>query len=221
MFELLLITDRLRQPQALAARVEAALAGASAGSVAVQLREKDLETRALVTLARDLLPLCRAHGARLLINDRLDVALALDLDGVHLPHDSASAADARRLLGPNKLVGVSCHSLAQVARAKADGASYATFGPLFETPSKQHYGPPQGLAALRAAAALGLPLFGLGGVTAQAATQVRAAGAAGLATIGAWFDAADPAAAVRALLATGAEAQAAAGAASPATRRPA
>jgi thiamine-phosphate pyrophosphorylase len=109
-------------------------------------------------------------------------------------------ADARRLLGPGALVGVSCHSTADVSRALAGGASYATFSPIHDTPSKRPYGPPLGVASLRDAVRIGLPLVALGGIDAPRAAEARAAGAAGVAAIRAWLVGGDPAGAVRALL---------------------
>ena len=195
-----LITDRRLAPDLVGA-ADAALAALPPGVAAVQLREKDLGGRALLALARALVAVCRARGQLLLVNDRLDVAIAAGADGVHLPAAGVPAGDARRLLGPGALVGVSCHSAADVARALAGGASYGTFSPVYDTPSKRAYGAPVGVAALREAARLGLPLVALGGVDAARAAEVRAAGAAGVAAIRAWLAAADPAAAVRALLA--------------------
>ncbi len=134
------------------------------------------------------------------MNERIDVALAAGADGVHLPSAGVPPADARRLLGPDALVGVSCHSAADVSRALDGGASFATFSPIHDTPSKRAYGPPLGIAALRDAARLGLPLVALGGIDPARAAEARAAGAAGVAAIRAWLAAADPAGAVRALL---------------------
>jgi len=195
-----LITDRRLAPDP-AARADAALAGIPPGRVAVHLREKDLCGAALLSLARALARVCRARGQLLLVNDRLDVALAAGAAGVHLPSAGVPPADARRLLGPAALVGVSCHSAADVARARDGGASFATFGPVWDTPSKRPFGPPVGLAALRDAARLGLPLVALGGVTPERAAEAFAAGAAGVAVIRAWLAGADPAGAARALLA--------------------
>jgi thiamine-phosphate pyrophosphorylase len=194
-----LITDR-RLATELAAHVEAAIAGAPPGRVAVHLREKDLAAREQLALARTLRGVCHAHGQLLLVNDRLDVALAAGADGVHLPSRGVAAADARRLLGPAALVGVSCHSADDVARARDLGASYATFGPVYDTPSKRPFGAPVGLDRLRDAVRLGLPLVALGGVDAARAREVAGAGAAGVAVIRAWLEGGDPAASVRALL---------------------
>jgi len=195
-----LITDRRLAPDP-AARADAALAGIPPGRVAVHLREKDLGGAALLSLARALARVCRARGQLLLVNDRLDVALAAGAAGVHLPSAGVPPAEARRFLGPAALLGVSCHSAADVARARDGGASFATFGPVWDTPSKRPFGPPVGLAALRDAARLGLPLVALGGVTPERAAEAFAAGAAGVAVIRAWLAGADPAGAARALLA--------------------
>jgi len=136
----------------------------------------------------------------LVVNDRIDVALAAGADGVHLPSAGISPAEARALLGEGRLIGVSCHSSLDVARALEGGADFATFGPIFDTPSKRAYGPPVGLARLAEAARLGLPLLGLGGVDLSNAASVVEAGACGLAAIRAWLEADDPAAVVRDLL---------------------
>ncbi|HEX9307224.1 MAG TPA: thiamine phosphate synthase [Anaeromyxobacter sp.] len=194
-----LVTDRRLAPD-LAARADAALAGLPPGIAAIHLREKDLGGRDLLELARALAAVCRARRQRLLVNDRLDVALAAGADGVHLPSAGVPPGEARRLVGRDALVGVSCHSAAEVARARDGGASFAFLSPIFDTPSKRAYGPPIGVEALRAAAGLGLPLVALGGVTADRVPSLRAAGATGVAALRAWLVASDPAAAVRALL---------------------
>ncbi len=193
-----LITDRKWTPD-LAAAARRALSGVPPGAVSIHLREKDLGGAELLRLTRALAEACHASGQLLLVNDRLDVALAGGADGVHLPAGGVPAADARRMLGAAGLVGVSCHSADEVARARDAGADYATFGPVFDTPSKRQYGPPVGLQALSVAARLGLPLVGLGGIDPLNARAVFAAGACGVAAIRAWLDALDPAAAVRAL----------------------
>lgn len=195
-----LITDRRLVPD-LPARVAAALRGLPPRTAAVHLREKELGGRALLQLALALRRACDLTGQLLLVNDRLDVALAARADGVHLPSAGVPVAEARRLLGPAAWIGRSCHSLADVERARDEGASYATFSPIFDTPSKREYGAPLGVEALRDAVALALPLVALGGITPANAPEVRAAGAAGVAVIRAWLAGDDPAGAVRALLA--------------------
>jgi thiamine-phosphate pyrophosphorylase len=195
-----LVTDRRMAPD-LAARVDAAIAGVAPGRIAIQLREKDLGGGELLRLARSLAAVCRTRGQLLLVNDRIDVALAAGADGVHLPSAGVPPAEARRLLGPGAIVGVSCHSAGDVERAREGGASYATFGPVHDTPSKRAFGAPVGLEALRDAARLGLPLVALGGISPERAPAAFAAGASGVAAIRAWLEGKDPAAAVRALLA--------------------
>jgi thiamine-phosphate pyrophosphorylase len=151
-------------------------------------------------MARALRAVVSEAGQLLLVNDRVDVVVAAGADGVHLPAAGIPPGDARRLVGAGRLVAVSCHSVADVARAMAAGADFATFGPVFETPSKREYGPPVGLGPLREASLLGLPLVGLGGVAVENAAEVVAAGAHGLAAIRAWLDAPDPAVVVRRFL---------------------
>ena len=194
-FRLYLITDRTLVPD-LPAAVARALEGIPPGAAAVQLREKDLTTRALYELALALRPICRARRTPLLVNDRIDVALAAGLEGVHLGGGSVDVADARRLLG-DRLVGVSAHSEEQLAGWA--GADFSTFGPAFFTPSKARYGAPVGLAALNVAARAGVPLFALGGVDVTRAPETIRAGARGVAAIRAWLAAPDPAEATAAL----------------------
>jgi thiamine-phosphate pyrophosphorylase len=159
-----------------------ALQGMPEGLLAVQLREKDLDDRALyglARLARSALP----PAVPLLVNGRLDIALGAGADGAHLPADGVPAAALRERFGPGVLLGVSCHSVAEVERAQGDGADYATFGPVYATPSKAAYGPPAGLGALARAAGAGIPVYALGGVTLARLGEVASAGAAGVAGI--------------------------------------
>lgn len=191
-FHLYLVTDRHKCAEgALVDRVESALSG---GVGAVQLREKDMSGRALSELAAVLLRLCRRHGVPLLINDRIDVALAVGADGIHLPADSFPVAEARRLLGPRRLIAVSTHSEEEVADAYGAGADFAVFGPVFSTPSKSRYGPPLGLDRLRTATARApIPVFAIGGVTPERAPYIRDAGAFGVAAISSLLSARHPA----------------------------
>ena len=151
-------------------------------------------------VARALRRVVSEAGQLLLVNDRIDVALAAGADGVHLPSAGIPPGDARGLVGKGRLVAVSCHSAADVVRARDGGADFATFGPVFDTPSKRGYGAPVGLDRLREASALGLPLVGLGGVDPSKAPTVVAAGAYGVAAIRAWLGAADPGVVVQELL---------------------
>ena len=181
-------------------RIASAIRGLPPRSVAVQLRAPGVPGRGLLALARAIEKAVRAGGQLLVVNDRVDVALAAGADGVHLPSAGIPPADARRLLGAGARIGVSCHSVADVAQEIRGGADFATFGPVFDTPSKRAYGEPVGLDRLAEAAPLGLPLLGLGGVDLSNAAAVMEAGAAGVAAIRAWLEADDPSEAVRALV---------------------
>jgi len=197
---LLAITDRhATGGRPLLEIVRGALAG---GARLVQLREKDLDGGPLLEFAEALLVEARRSGARLLVNDRLDVALAADADGVVLPANSFPTDVARRLLGRSKLIGRSTHSVAEVERAAADGCDFALFGPVFETPSKLAHGAPQGVERLREAARITIPLYAVGGVTAGNAAAVVAAGAHGVAVIREVMSAVNPREAVARLLAS-------------------
>jgi thiamine-phosphate pyrophosphorylase len=175
-FSLLAISDRGSLPHPLEPWLRA-LAAAESG--AVQIREKDLEDGALydlARLARETLPPPR----RLLINGRVDVALAAGADGVHLPADGLPVAALRARFGPGVLLGRSTHRVEEVERARDEGADYVTFGPVYETPGK---GAPVGLGELARAAAAGLPVYALGGVTLERFGELAGAGAAGIAAI--------------------------------------
>lgn len=196
-FTLYLITDRHQVPagRTLAETVEAALEG---GVRAVQLREKDLASTELLPLALELRTLTRRFKARLLINDRIDVAQSVEADGVHLGGHSLPVAAARKLLGPDKLIGVSTHSPAEIAAAATGGADFVTFGPVFATPSKAAYGPPQGLEALQAACTHStLPVFALGGIKPGHLPGLWTGSLHGIAVISAIIAATDPRAAAR------------------------
>jgi len=198
MFRLCLVTDRhATGGRDLLDVVTAALRG---GVDAVQLREKDLGARELLALAREVRAICTQHDAKLLINDRIDVALACGADGVQLPTNSFSVADARHLLGRGSLIGCSTHSIDEATAAAAQGADFVVFGPVFDTPAKRAYGKPVGLDALQAVTrAVAVPVLAIGGITAHNAPSVRACGATGIAAIGAFFGAASPETAARAL----------------------
>jgi thiamine-phosphate pyrophosphorylase len=195
---LYLITDReSAKGRDLVEVVANALAPLPRGAAAVQLRERDLCTRDLVILALSLRAVTRTRGCALLINDRLDVAMAASADGVHLPESGLDIATARALLGPAGLIGVSTHSPEAAISAARQGADIIVCGPVWPTPSKASYGPALGPGALATAAA-GLrgtraALYALGGVTSVArARAARLAGAHGVAGIRAFVAATDP-----------------------------
>jgi thiamine-phosphate pyrophosphorylase len=174
------------------------LGSAGVGGIgAVQIREKDLGDRALHDLARRARALLPA-AVRVLVNGRLDVALAAGADGAHLPAAGLPAA-ALRARFPGALLGVSTHRLDEVEQAWRDGADYVTFGPVYPTPGKERYGPPAGIAALARAASIGIPVFALGGVTLDRLGEVASAGAAGVAAIRLFQPPSDVAAVLRAV----------------------
>ncbi len=196
---LYLVTDRL---QTGGRDLLDVLAGAVAGGArAVQLREKDLQTIEMYRLAQRVLALTRQAGAALVINDRVDVALALGADGVHLTRKSLPPAEVRCLVGPRMLIGVSCHGSEDVREAMEGGADFLVLGPIYATPSKAPYGPPLTPAVLSQARAIcPLPLFAIGGITAARVPEVLAVGADGVAAISAVLAAPDPTAAARKIL---------------------
>jgi thiamine-phosphate pyrophosphorylase len=198
---LMLVTDRT----ATGGRdlVDVAALALEAGVRFVQLREKDMSGRALLHLAERLREVTARFGALLVVNERVDVAVACGADGVHLGAGAMPVGAVRGLLDAGKIVGVSTHTVDDVREALRAGVDYLVFGPVYETPSKVAFGAPQGLERLAAAvaAARGTPVFAIGGVVADAIPQVRACGAAGVAVIRAIVGAADPGAASRALLA--------------------
>lgn len=171
-----------------------------AGLSMLQLREKDLSAAQLFPLAVQLRQLTSRYNCKLLINDRIDLALASEADGVHLGGHSLPIAVARKLLGADKLLAVSTHSLAEVTQAAAAGADFVTFGPVFYTPSKAAYGQPVGLSELRQACNISpIPVFALGGINQQNAAATIACGATGVALISALLTAKSPAATYSAL----------------------
>ncbi len=171
--------------------VDAAIRG---GITAVQLRDKHASTRDLLALGRSLMQRTRAAGIPLIVNDRVDVALALGADGVHVGQDDMPASDARRLIGPHLILGVSTSTVAEARAARDADADYLGVGDLFGTPSKSDAGDPIGLGPVAdIAGAVPLPIVGIGGITRANAADVIGAGAAGVAVISAILAAADPA----------------------------
>lgn len=206
-FRLYLITDRhVIKGGDLIAACEAALSAAPPGSVALQLREKDLPARELYELALRLREICTRAGAPLIVNDRVDVAMAANADGLHLPFDSIGVSMARKLLGPKRLIGVSTHSPPDVSGAAREGADFAVFGPVFDPLSKPATGPAWGASGLKAACSAGaIPVFALGGMTVERTRELFASidatsRPAGVASIGAIFAADSPALATAAML---------------------
>ena len=184
-FSLYLITDRNILPpgRSLPEAIREALIG---GVKCIQLREKELPPKTLFPLAIELRNLTRKYGAKLFINDRADLALACEADGVHLATNSLPIAVTRKILGPDKLIGVSTHTTDEISFAQDQGADFVTFGPVFFTASKAAFGPPVGLEKLQEACSrTRIPVFALGGINLNRVDDVIASGAAGVALISA------------------------------------
>ncbi len=197
---LIVLTDRaLAAPRTILEVVSAALA---AGAPAVQLHDKQAGAAELLAIARDLRRLTRRFGALLFVNDRADVALTADADGVHLGPDDLPVAAVRRCVPEGFLIGYSTDDPARARRAVAEGADYLGCGTVYPTGSKADAGSAIGLEGLdRVAAAVPVPVVAIGGITPGRAPEIASTGAAGLAVVSAVMGAEDPGAAVTALLA--------------------
>lgn len=192
---LCLVTDRSLRPDL----VQAVAACVDAGLPAVQLREKDLGAPELVALARRVRAVTRDR--MLVVNDRVDVALAVGADAVQRTGVSLTIADMRAVAGRRVRIGASVHSRTEALDAEAAGADWIVFGPVYDTPSKRKFGAPQGLAALEdVARAVRLPVVAIGGVTASRVPELMSAGAAGVAVISGILAAPSPADATREFL---------------------
>jgi thiamine-phosphate pyrophosphorylase len=190
-FDLYLVTDRNQTGgRDLLWILQQALDG---GVKAVQLREKDLSGRDLFSLAESSHTLCQAYDAALFINDRIDVAMAVDAAGVQLSKASLPIVTARALLGPQKIIGVSTHSLQDAKEAEQAGADFVLFGPVYFTPSKAAYGDPQGLPALKTIVAnISLPVYAIGGIKPENIDSTKKLGVRGVALISAIVSAESP-----------------------------
>lgn len=163
------------------------------GVQAIQLREKDLSGKELFILAEKTRRLCQRYQAALLINDRLDVALAIDAAGVQLGKTSLPLPDARALLGSHRFIGASVHSLEEAQNAQRGGADFIVFGPVYFTPSKAAFGAPQGVAALKKIVEIAqLPVYAIGGIKPGNITELRSASVQRVALISAIIEASHP-----------------------------
>ena len=179
---LFLITDRLlfKDQKYFLTAVESALMG---GVKALQLREKDLPDSELIKLGIQLRKLTLSYRARLIINSRVDIAKKIGADGVHLTESSISINDIKTSF-PSLILGVSTHSIEGAHHAQTQGADYITFSPIYDTPSKASYGPPQGLdSLLQITQAVSLPVLALGGITLDRVPECLEQGAFGVALI--------------------------------------
>lgn len=182
-FSLYLVTDRRIFPTqaALFAAIEESLRG---GLRALQLREKDLNIRELLSMAEELRALTARYGALLFVNDRVDIALAVGADGVHLGAGGIPPYAVRKAAKERLLIGVSAHGIEEARRAKEEGADFIALGPVYRTPSKERYGPPVGTEVFgQVCREVGLPVLAIGGITTERVKEVRQAGAAGVALI--------------------------------------
>lgn len=197
-YSLYLVTDRRLSLGR--STVEVVAAAVSGGVTCVQLREKHCSTREFLEEARRVRELLVGTGVPLIINDRLDVALAVAADGVHLGQNDLPVADARRLVGERLVIGVSAESVADAIRAEAEGADYIGVSPVFTTPTKMDTAPPLGLEGLREIRrAVSLPLVAIGSIRHDNAAEVLRAGADGLAVVSAIVSAPCPRTAAAAL----------------------
>ncbi len=198
---LYLVTDpRLGAPRPLLDTVAAAVSG---GVTLVQLRDPDAPTRQLVDTARALVALLRPLGVPLIVNDRVDVALAADADGVHVGQSDMLTADARALIGPDRILGLSITDASEMRPADLAPVDYIGVGPIYLQATKPNAAPPigpEGLAAIRAMTQL--PIVAIGGVGPANAERLIRAGADGLSVVSALMAASDPAGAARALIET-------------------
>lgn len=176
------ITDRKSlAPQSLLPHLEAVV---KAGVDLIQLREKDLATPGLVELANAAVAAASKSETRIVINDRLDIAMAVGAHGVHLGGQSMPPEVIRRNAGNDFLIGASCHSLGEALKAENGGADYILFGPIFDTPSKRQYGPPLGLKKLsEVAGRVQIPILALGGIAVERVRACLDAGAQGVAGV--------------------------------------
>jgi thiamine-phosphate pyrophosphorylase len=190
-FDLYLVTDRNQTGgRDLLWVLEQALDG---GVKAIQLREKDLSGRDLFSLAERSHKLCQVYDAALFINDRIDVAMAVDAAGVQLSQTSLPIVTAKALLGPQKIIGVSTHSLQETKEAEQAGADFILFGPVYFTPSKAAYGAPQGLPALKTIVDnISLPVYAIGGIKLENIDSTKKLGVRGVALISAIMSADSP-----------------------------
>ena len=172
--------------------IEGAREALQGGADVIQFREKAMDTGEMIRICAIIQDLCRQHGATFIVNDRVDVALAMDADGVHVGQKDMPAAIVRRLIGPRKILGVSAGDVEKAKKAEADGADYVGTGMIFPAGVKKDIGVVKGVAVLEEVSrAVQIPVVALGGVDHANAASCIAAGAAGCAVITAVIGAAD------------------------------
>ncbi|MEO5356209.1 MAG: thiamine phosphate synthase [Nitrospirae bacterium YQR-1] len=180
-FKLYLISDRALVNKPCCEVLEEAL---RAGAGAVQLREKDLNINEIMVLAEKMRELTKKYKAKLFINDRVDVALAVEADGVHLTQNSIPVDAARRIAGERLIIAQSTHSIEEALHAQSKGADFITLGPIYETTSKLQFGPPIGIQTIiKVKKKVKIPVFAIGGIKPDNMSEVMEAGADGVAVI--------------------------------------
>ena len=181
--DFVLITDRKVCGKKLTDIIEQAIDG---GVGTVQLREKDLSTRDLYSLAKEIRGITERKGANLIINDRVDIATAVDADGVHLGWQSLEIDTVRRMIGQDKIIGFSAHSLEEAERAENSGADYISISPIFDTVNKDYFIEPLGVGEIgKIKAQINIPVIALGGINENNVSKVLKSGADGIAMISA------------------------------------
>ncbi len=195
---LYVVTDRQQAGErGVAATVQAAING---GATIIQLRDKGADTRDLVSRGRELATICRREEVPLLINDRVDVALAVGADGVHLGQSDMEVPDARRILGDEAIIGVSVRDLSEIREAEKHRATYVAANGVWATATKTDLGAPLGYEGLRHLVDhTQLPMIAIGGISTQQAPAIAACGCAGIAVVSAVMKAEDPEKACKAL----------------------
>jgi len=164
---------------------ELALSALRGGADVIQFRDKEMSTSDMIRTAVKLRRLCKRFNALLIVNDRVDVALVTDADGVHLGADDIPIPDARKILGSKRIIGATAHSLQEAIRAEREGADYIGFGHIFPTESKFKQGKPKGIEELNVVCQkLWIPVLAIGGIDPRNAMSVLEAGAYGIAVIG-------------------------------------
>jgi thiamine-phosphate pyrophosphorylase len=179
--------------EAIQLQLEAIRKAAQAGCQLLQIRERDLTAKSLIEFTSTAISAARPHGARILVNDRLDVALAAGADGVHLRGSSIPANEARAIADAKGLsgflIGVSTHSIAEAKAAEEDGADFIVCGPVYDTPSKRAFGAPLGLERFaEVCSAVKIPVLAIGGINLSNYQEPLRCGAAGIAAIGLFSD---------------------------------
>jgi len=180
--KLCVITDTCIQSRF--SHLELAQRALQGGADIIQLRDKTLATNEIFSIAKEILTLCRAFEGKLIINDRADIALAANADGVHLGQDDFPIAEARKLLGEDKIIGATAPSLELAQQAESDGADYVGFGHIFPTSTKHKPEPPKGVSAIsEIKKSLGIPVMAIGGINYENIGDVMRAGADSVAVV--------------------------------------